>query len=257
LKAATLAARLIDATHHDGNLAVGRAVHITGKLRKEPDTAISRCENGLIRARDFCKSGGIMAAALRSRLSISCRPPSRRTDAPMSPQTVPEIVFHTRVRNDALGGPNPFEWKDVSTAELFAGKNVVLFGVPGAFTPCLFGYAPAGYERHHDDFRAAGIDAVYCLSVNDAFVMFQWAKRQSIEKVFMLPDGNDEFTRLMGMLVQRSRNGMGLRSWRYSMHVKDRTILKMFAEPGFRDDPPGVGVEVSNAETMLAYLKAT
>ena len=86
--------------------------------------------------------------------------------------------------------------------------------------------------------------------------MFQWAKSQSIEKVFMLPDGNGEFTRLMGMLVQRSRNGMGLRSWRYSMHVRDRAIQKMFVEPGFRDDPPGIGVEVSGAETMLAYLKA-
>lgn len=93
----------------------------------------------------------------------------------MSTQTVPEIVFHTRVRNDALGGPNPFEWKDVSTAELFAGKNVVLFGVPGAFTPACSDTHLPGYERHHDDFRAAGIDAVYCLSVNDASVMFQWA----------------------------------------------------------------------------------
>jgi thioredoxin-dependent peroxiredoxin len=174
----------------------------------------------------------------------------------MSPQTVPEIVFHTRVRNDSLGGPNPFEWKDVTTTDLFAGKNIVLFGVPGAFTPACSETHLPGYERHYDDFRAAGIDAVYCLSVNDAFVMFQWAKSQNIEKVFMLPDGNGEFTRLIGMLVLRSKNGMGLRSWRYAMHVKDRAIEKMFVEPGFRDDPPGVGVQVSDAETMLAYLKA-
>lgn len=172
----------------------------------------------------------------------------------MTRQTVPEIVFHTRVRNEALDGPNPFEWKDVSTQELFAGKNIVLFAVPGAFTPaCSDSHLP-GYETHYDAFRALGVDAVYCLSVNDAFVMFQWAGSRRIEKVFMLPDGNGEFTRLMGMLVQRSRHGMGLRSWRYSMHVKDGVIQRMFVEPGFRDDPPGVGLEVSDAGTMLAYL---
>jgi peroxiredoxin len=175
----------------------------------------------------------------------------------MTPQTVPDIVFHTRVRNDALGGPNPFEWKDVSTQELFGGKNVVLFAVPGAFTPsCSDSHLP-GYERHYDAFRALGVDAIYCLSVNDAFVMFQWAKSRDIEKLVMLPDGNGEFSRLMGMLVQRSKHGMGLRSWRYSMHVEDGQIRKVFPEPGFRDEPPGVSVEVSDAETMLAYLSAT
>jgi peroxiredoxin len=175
-------------------------------------------------------------------------------DALMTPQRVPDVVFHTRVRNDALGGPNPFEWKDVSTDELFAGKNIVLFAVPGAFTPaCSDSHLP-GYEKRYNDFRALGIDAVYCLSVNDAFVMFQWAKSREIQNVVMLPDGNGEFTRLMGMLVQRTRQGMGLRSWRYSMHVQDRLIQKLFVEPGFRDEPPGVGLEVSDADTMLAYL---
>lgn len=172
----------------------------------------------------------------------------------MTRDTVPDIVFHTRVRNDALGGPNPFEWKDVSTQELFSDKNVVFFAVPGAFTPaCSDSHLP-GYENNYDAFRALGIDAVYCLSVNDAFVMFQWAGSRKIEKVVMLPDGNGEFTRLMGMLVQRTQHGMGLRSWRYSMHVQDGAIRRMFVEPGFRDDPPGVGLAVSDAETMLAYL---
>ena len=175
----------------------------------------------------------------------------------MTPQRVPDVVFHTRVRNDTLGGPNPFEWKDVSTDELFAGKNIVLFAVPGAFTPaCSDSHLP-GHEKRYHDFRAVDIDAVYCLSVNDAFVMFQWAKSREIQNVAMLPDGNGEFTRLMGMLVQRTRQGMGLRSWRYSMHVTDRLIRKLFVEPGFRDEPPGVGLEVSDAETMLAYLSTT
>lgn len=175
----------------------------------------------------------------------------------MTPSTVPDVVFHTRVRNEALGGDNPFEWKDITTRDVFGGKRIVLFALPGAFTPaCSDSHLP-GYERHYDDFRAKGIDQVVCLAVNDAFVMFQWAKSRNIEKVFMLPDGNGDFTRRMGMLVERTSNGMGLRSWRYSMLVEDGTIRRMFVEPNVRDNPPGVGLTVSNAETILASLDGT
>ncbi len=174
----------------------------------------------------------------------------------MTPQTVPEATFHTRVRNDALEGPNPYEWKDRTSDEIFAGRRVVVFALPGAFTPaCSESHLP-GYEALHDEIRATGVDEVICLSVNDAFVMFQWAKSRGIEKVTMLPDGNGEFTRKMGMLVDRSAQGMGMRSWRYSMLVEDRRITALFSEPGFRDNPPGVPLEVSGAETMLAHLKA-
>jgi peroxiredoxin len=173
----------------------------------------------------------------------------------MIPQYVPDCVFHTRVRNDALGGPNPFEWKDVTAQELFGGRDIVLFALPGAFTPaCSDSHLP-GYEERHEEFRKLGIDQVICLAVNDAFVMFQWAKSKSIQHTFMLPDGNGDFTRLMGMLVRRQSRGMGLRSWRYSIHVKDRKILRLFSEPGFADEPEAVGVEVSGAERMLAYLR--
>lgn len=173
----------------------------------------------------------------------------------MVPNTVPDVTFHTRVRNDALGGQNPFEWKDVTAQELFAHKNIVLFAVPGAFTPaCSDSHLP-GFESKYAEFRALGIDAVYCLSVNDAFVMFQWAKSRDIRNVFMLPDGNGDFSRMMGMLVQRTRHGMGLRSWRYAAHVQDRQIQRIFAEPGFGDDPAGVGLTVSDADTMLRYLE--
>ncbi|WP_099865338.1 peroxiredoxin [Pararhizobium haloflavum] len=173
----------------------------------------------------------------------------------MTPARVPDATFHTRIRNDALEGPNPFEWKDLTTSDLFAGRNVVLFAVPGAFTPaCSESHLP-GYEQNYDAFLALGIDRVFCLSVNDAFVLFQWARSRDIQKVFMLPDGNGEFTRKMGMLVERSGLGMGMRSWRYSMHVVDGEIRRLFVEPGFRDNPPGVGVEVSDAQTMLGYLK--
>lgn len=174
----------------------------------------------------------------------------------MVPSRVPEVVFHTRVCNEALGGPNPFEWKDVTSSDIFGGKRVVLFGVPGAFTPaCSESHLP-GYENNYEAFRELGIDQVICLSVNDAFIMFQWAKSRGIEKVFMLPDGNGDFTRLMGLLVSRAQQGMSLRSWRYAMLVNDGEIEKIFIEPGVRDNPPGVGVTVSGAETMLEYLKA-
>lgn len=130
----------------------------------------------------------------------------------MQPATVPDVTFHTRVRNEALGGPNPFAWKNLTSAEVFGGRTIVLFALPGAFTPaCSDDHLP-GYEQHADDFAALGIDQVICLSVNDAFVMFQWAKAKGIEKVFMLPDGNADFTRQMGMLVKRGRQGMGMRS---------------------------------------------
>ena len=173
----------------------------------------------------------------------------------MTPQHVPDAVFHTRVRNPALGGDNPFEWKALTSDDIFAGRRVVLFAVPGAFTPaCSESHLP-GYERLHEAFVAEGIDRVACLAVNDAFVMGQWARTLGVEKVAMLPDGNGEFTRKMGMLVERSATGMGMRSWRYAMLVEDRAITALFAEPGFRDNPPGVSVTVSGAETMLAHLR--
>ena len=174
----------------------------------------------------------------------------------MIPARIPNVTFKTRVRNDALDGPNPYEWKDVTSMEVFAGKRIVVVGLPGAFTPaCSESHLP-GYERLHDEFGQLGVDRIVCVSVNDAFVMFQWAKSSSIEKIFMLPDGNAAFTRRLGMLVDRSGHGMGMRSWRYSMYVDDGAIRKVFAEPDIRDNADGVGVTVSGAETMLGYLRS-
>ena len=172
----------------------------------------------------------------------------------MHPEHIPETTFHTRVRCDALEGPNPFEWRDVSSSEIFGGRNIVLFAVPGAFTPACSETHLPGYEARYDEFRAIGVDDVICLSVNDAFVMHQWAKHQGIEKVTMLPDGNGTFSQAMGMLVKRTGRGMGSRSWRYSIQVEDGIIRKVFAEPGLRDDPPGVPVTISGADTMLEFL---
>lgn len=173
-----------------------------------------------------------------------------------SPQTVPDVVFKTRVRDESIGGENPFRWQDVTTAELFSGKRIVLFALPGAFTPtCSSTHLPR-YEELYDEITAQGVDGVICLSVNDAFVMFQWGKKLGADKVFLLPDGNGEFTRKMGFLVEKSNLGFGFRSWRYSMVVNDGAIEKLFVEPGFGDNAPEDPFEVSDADTMLAYLKS-
>jgi thioredoxin-dependent peroxiredoxin len=169
--------------------------------------------------------------------------------------TVPHATFKTRVRNEALGGSNPYEWRDLTTEEIFGGKNVVLFSLPGAFTPtCSTSHLPR-YEELYDEFKALGVDEIVCLSVNDAFVMFQWGRSQNAKKVFLLPDGNGEFTRKMGMLVDKSNLGFGMRSWRYSMYVEDGKIEKMFIEDEFNDNCPTDPFEVSDADTMLNYLK--
>jgi len=169
---------------------------------------------------------------------------------------VPSVTFKTRVRNDALGGANPFEWKDLTSDEIFNDKKVVVFSLPGAFTPtCSTSHLPR-YEELYEDFKAQGVDAVVCIAVNDAFVMYQWGKSQNVKNVFLLPDGNGDFTRKMGMLVDKRNLGFGMRSWRYSMYVESGEIKKFFAEPGFQDESPTDPFEVSDADTMLKYLKS-
>jgi thioredoxin-dependent peroxiredoxin len=170
-------------------------------------------------------------------------------------EKVPSVVFKTRVRDESVGGPNPFRWQDRTTQEIFGGKRVIVFSLPGAFTPtCSSTHLPR-YEELYEEIKGLGIDEIYCISVNDAFVMFQWGKNMGAEKVKLLPDGNGEFTRKMGMLVDKSNLGFGLRSWRYSMVVNDGVIEKVFAEPGHSDNCETDPFEVSDADTMLAYLK--
>ena len=168
---------------------------------------------------------------------------------------VPFVVFKTRVRDESVGGENPYRWQDVSSSELFDGKRIVIFGLPGAFTPTCSSTHLPGFEKHYDDFKTLGIDELYCVSVNDAFVMKQWADKLGVAKVKMLPDGNAAFTKGMGMLVKKENLGFGERSWRYSMYVEDGEVKKLFIEPGLSDNCPDDPFEVSDAETMLAYLK--
>jgi len=170
-------------------------------------------------------------------------------------QKIPDVIFKTRVRDEKVAGPNPYRWQDKTTKEIFGGKKIVLFSLPGAFTPtCSSMHAP-GYEKHYDEFKKLGVDEVICLSVNDAYVMKKWADDLGIKKVFMLPDGNAEFTRKMGMLVKKENLGFGDRSWRYSMYIDNCVIKKMFVEPKFSDNCEDDPFEVSDADTMLAYLK--
>jgi peroxiredoxin len=170
---------------------------------------------------------------------------------------VPDVVFKTRVRDESVGGSNPYRWQDMTTSDLFAGKKVIVFSLPGAFTPtCSSNHLPR-YEELYDEFKAHGVDAIICVSVNDAFVMFQWGQKIGANNVFLLPDGNGEFTRKMGMLVDKSNLGFGMRSWRYSMLVNDSNIEKIFVEPDFGDNCPIDPFEVSDADTMMAYLKGT
>ena len=154
---------------------------------------------------------------------------------------VPAVVFHTR-SGDA--------WVDVTTDELFAGKRVVVFSLPGAFTPtCSSSHLPR-YNELAPAFKKLGIDSILCVSVNDTFVMNAWKADQEAENIGVIPDGNGEFTAGMGMLVDKNGLGFGKRSWRYSMLVEDGTVKKMFIEP----DKPGDPFEVSDADTMLKYL---
>lgn len=169
---------------------------------------------------------------------------------------VPNVTFKTRVRDESVEGENPFRWQDLTTDEIFKGKKIVLFALPGAYTPtCSNTHAP-GYESVYDELKTLGVDEVICLSVNDAFVMFNWKKHLGLQKIFMLPDGNADFTREMGMLVKKNNLGFGDRSWRYSMLVDDGVIKKMFIEDGKSDNFGEDPFKVSDADTMVSYIKS-
>lgn len=156
-------------------------------------------------------------------------------------QSVPQVTFNTRKNN---------EWVQITSDDLFKGKNVILFALPGAFTPtCSSTHLPR-YNELAPVFAENGIDDIICLSVNDPFVMDAWAGDQNAENIAMLPDGNGDFSRGMGMLVNKADLGFGDRSWRYSMLVRDGVIEKMFIEPDVTGDP----FEVSDADTLLNYL---
>lgn len=154
---------------------------------------------------------------------------------------VPDVKFQVRTDN---------AWKTVTTDDLFKDKTVVVFSLPGAFTPtCSSTHLPR-YNELAPAFKACGVDDILCVSVNDTFVMNEWAKEQECGNITVVPDGNGQFTEGMGMLVDKANLGFGKRSWRYSMLVKDGVVEKMFIEPEKEGDP----FEVSDADTMLGYI---
>ena len=156
-------------------------------------------------------------------------------------QKIPAVTFHTRQNND---------WVDVTTDELFSGKTVIVFSLPGAFTPtCSSAHVPR-YNQLLPAFKANGVDEVICMSVNDTFVMNEWQEDQGANDITFMPDGNGEFSEGMGMLVDKNDLGFGKRSWRYSMLVKDGVVDKMFIEADVEGDP----FDVSDADTMLNYI---
>lgn len=180
---------------------------------------------------------------------------------------IPNITFKTRTRIES-SDENPFDWKDLTSDDLFKGKRIVLFSLPGAFTPTCSSTHLPGYEKEYENMKSMGVDDVYCLSVNDAFVMRQWGLAQGCEedktvgslgfkKVKLLPDGACLFTRGMGMsCTWDSERGFGERSWRYSAVIDDGKVEKLFIEPNREQNSGPDPFEVSDATTMVNYLKS-
>ena len=159
---------------------------------------------------------------------------------------VPSIKFRVR----ELG-----EWDTKISDDYFRNKRVILFSLPGAFTPtCSLQQLP-GFEKLHNVFKEHGIDEIYCMSVNDSFVMNAWAQNQKLENVKVIPDGNGDFTDAMNMLVEKTVIGFGMRSWRYAMIVNNGVIEEMFVEPGKGNNTSGDPYEVSSPESVLKYLQ--
>jgi len=158
---------------------------------------------------------------------------------------IPEVVMPIRVDGDFVL---------LNTKEQFAGKRVVIFALPGAFTPTCSSFQLPGFETQFSQFQEKGIDEIYCLSVNDSFVMNAWFEGQGVENVRPLPDGNGEFTQLIGASVKKANLGFGIRSWRYAMVVNDGVIERMFAEAGYGDNIDTDPYEVSSPENVLANL---
>lgn len=176
-----------------------------------------------------------------------------------TPTHVPQVTFKVRVPKEGMN-PNvcsaiEAEWQDVTSDDLFKGKKVIVFSLPGAFTPTCSSTHLPGYEAKYEEFKALGVDDIICMSVNDGFVMYEWGKAQGAKNVKLIPDGSGLFTKGMGMLVKKDNLGFGERSWRYSMLVVDGEVKKVFEEPGKSDNFESDPFEVSDAGTMLAYVK--
>lgn len=172
-------------------------------------------------------------------------------------ERIPDVTFKVRVRDDSIQGNNPYRWEDVTTDDLFGGRRVVLFSLPGAFTPTCSNFQLPGFQQNFDQFKEKGIDRVYCISVNDSFVMNQWLKQPFADmQVYPIPDGNAEFTTGMGMLVQKTNLGFGGRSWRYSAIIDDGVIEMLWVEAGKVDNCEEDPYVETTPQKILDYLDA-
>jgi len=169
-------------------------------------------------------------------------------------KTIPPVTFKFRVRDESIGGDNPYKWQNVTTNELFKGKKVLIFSLPGAFTPTCSTYQLPDFEKLFDRFKELGIDDIYCISVNDAFVMNAWGKSQGVKNVKLIPDGSCDFTRGMNMLVAKDNLGFGLRSWRYAAVINDGVVENWFEEPGFEHNCESDPYGVSSPQNILDTL---
>lgn len=171
------------------------------------------------------------------------------------PAVVPSVVFKTRVRDESIEGNNPYRWEDLNSFDIFAGKRVLVFSLPGAFTPTCDTMQLPTFESLAPDFYSLGFDDIYCISVNDAFVMNKWAASQELEYVKVIPDGNGEFTRAMNMSVSKENLGFGDRSWRYAFVANNGKITDMFIEDGKNSNIDEDPYEFTDPLYILETLK--
>lgn len=167
---------------------------------------------------------------------------------------LPDTTFYMRERDHTIEGDNPFKWVYKTTKDLFAGKKVVIFGLPGAFTPTCSNSQLPNYEKLYEEFASKGVEEIWCTSVNDAFVMYQWGQSQGLKHIKLLPDGNGDFAEGMGMLVDKSNLGFGKRSWRYAAIVDDMRVVDMFSEEDYMDNCPTDPYKYSAPEYVLKHI---
>ena len=171
-------------------------------------------------------------------------------------QKLPSVNFQVRVRDESIGGDNPFRWQTFSTEDYFSNKRVVVFSLPGAYTPTCSTYQLPGFEDNYWTIRkdlGKDVDEIYVMSVNDTFVMRKWLIDQHVKNVKFIPDGNGEFTDAMGMLIDMTAVGFGNRSRRYAFVADNGVIEKMFVEPEPTEDNPDPYGETS-PENVMKYL---
>ena len=171
---------------------------------------------------------------------------------------IPKVTFRTREGDEetedggcAIGGV----WVNKTTDDYFKNKRVVLFSLPGAFTPTCSSQQLPGFEDNYEKIKSMGVDEVYCVSVNDSFVMNAWSKYMGVKNVKMIPDGSGNFTRFMGMLVGKNHLGFGNRSWRYMCVIDNGVVEAWWEEPGINNDGEDNDPYVeSTPENMIDYL---